>query len=182
MTNENEEEVLVEETVEETPEETTQAEEVIEEKPQETLEAKKARLERQLEQTNKKLGVDTKQTFKPSKQSNDLDYGEKAYLTANGIKGSKEFDFVRNELKASGQNLDSLLENDYFQSKLEKFRAENKTSEATPTGKRSGGVTTDSVDYWMGKPIEEVPRDMRLKVVEAKMKKSSGGGSQFYNS
>lgn len=117
----------------------------------------------------------------PSKKSDDLDYGAKAYLTANGIKGSKEFDFVKNELKASGEDLDSLLENDYFKSRLDKFRALNKTQEATPTGKRSGGVPTDSVEYWMAKPIEEVPAEMRIKVVNAKLSKDKSKGV-FYNS
>lgn len=116
-----------------------------------------------------------------SKKSNDLDYGEKAYLTANGIKGAKEFEFVKAELKASGENLDNLLENDYFKSKLEKFREINKTADAIPKGGRSNSVPTDSVEYWMAKPIEEVPKDMRAKVVNAKLTKDKDKGV-FYNS
>lgn len=127
---------------------------------------------------NKNKKPDTKE---PSKKSNDLDYGQKAYLTANGIKGSKEFDFVKNEIKASGEDLDSLLENDYFKARLEKFRSLNKSQEAIPKGSRSGGVPTDSVEYWLSKPIEEVPADMRIKVVNAKLEKSKGKGV-FYNS
>lgn len=118
---------------------------------------------------------------KSSQKSNDLDYGAKAYLTANGIKGAKEFDFVKNEMKSSGDDLDSLLENDYFKSRLEKFRSLNKTQDATPQGKRSGGIPTDSVEYWAGKPIEEVPQEMRIKVVNAKLQKETSKGV-FYNS
>jgi hypothetical protein len=114
------------------------------------------------------------------KSSDDLDYGQKAYLTANGIKGSKEFEFVKEELKQSGQDLDSLLENDYFKSRLDKFRAVNKTADAIPTGKRSGGVPTDSVEYWMTKDISEVPHDMRVKVVNARLAKENKS-SMFYN-
>lgn len=169
--------VETEESTEETAE--TPAEERKEYKPSETPEAKLARLERQASQLRKKLGVN--ESEKPSKPSNDLDYGQKAYLAANGVKGSKEMDFVKQEMKASGLDLESLLENDYFQAKLEKQRALNKTAEATPTGKRSGGVPLDSVDYWMTKPIEEVPQDMRIKVVNAKLAKEQAKGV-FYNS
>lgn len=182
---ENEEEKVegevVEETVEETPVEETTHEEVKEEKPAETLEDRRARLQRQLAQTNKKLGIEEEKPVKKTSKSNDLDYGEKAFLTASGIKGSKEFDFVKDELRQSGQDLDALLENDYFKSRLTSFRELNKTSEAIPTGKRSGGVATDSVEYWMAKPIEDVPKDMRPKVVNAKLAKNESKGV-FYNS
>lgn len=116
-----------------------------------------------------------------AKKSDEMDYGQKAYLTANGIKGAKEFDFVKDEMKKSGMDLDSLLENDYFQSKLTKFRAVTKSEEAVPKGTRTNGVATDSVEYWMSKPIAEVPQDMRIKVVNAKMAKEQTKGV-FYNS
>lgn len=118
---------------------------------------------------------------KDPQKSNDLDYGAKAYLTSNGIKGAKEFEFVKAELKSSGGDLDSLLENDYFKAKLEKFRGLAATAEATPTGKRSSGVATESVEYWMTKPFEEVPYDMRRKVVAAKLAHEENKG-KFYNS
>lgn len=121
------------------------------------------------------------------KSSEILDYGQKAFLIANGIKGEKELDFVKSELKKSNEELDSLLENDYFKSKLENFRALGKTADATPTGKRSGGVATDSVEYWMAKAganaenLDEVPADMRTKVVNALKAKADNTG-KFYNS
>ncbi len=121
------------------------------------------------------------ETKSSAKKSNELDYGAKAFLTANGIKGSKEFEFVETELKQSGQDLESLLENDYFQSRLEKFRNISKTQSAIPQGKRSNGVPTDSIEYWMSKPIEEVPKDMRIKVVNARLEKDKVKGV-FYNS
>lgn len=117
-----------------------------------------------------------------SKEKSDvLDYGAKAYLAANGIKGAKEFEFVQGELKKSGGDLDSLLENGYFKTQLENFRALSATAEAIPNGKRSSGVATDSVEYWMTKPFEEVPHDMRQKVVNTKLIKEKNKG-KFYNS
>lgn len=112
---------------------------------------------------------------------NDFGYDVKAYLKASGIKAD-EFDFVKKEMKASGlTDVDALLENDYFKSKLEKHRQVTKTDEATPSGKRSGGVATNSVDYWLAKPFEEVPREHRTAVLNARLKRESAG-SQFYNS
>lgn len=108
-------------------------------------------------------------------------YDVKAYLKSSGI-DSTEFDFVQTELKASGlKDVDVLLENEYFKAKLEKQRELTKTADATPSGKRSGGVATDSVEYWMAKPIEEVPKDMRAKVVNARLKQSESKGV-FYDS
>lgn len=154
-------------------------------KSSESPEDKATRLLRQTNQARKKLGLaaltETKPDTKSSKKSDGLDYGEKAFLSANGIKGSKEFEFVQKELKASGEDLDTLLENDYFKSRLEKFRNLNKTAEATIKGKRSNGVATDSVEYWASKPIEEVPVDMRIKVVNHKLDKEKNKGV-FYNS
>ena len=125
---------------------------------------------------------EVKTEVKPKGQKSDgLGYGEKAFLTSNGIKGSKEFEFVQDELSKSGEDLEGLLENDYFKTRLSNFRALNKTAEAIPKGSHASGVTTDSVEYWMAKPIEEVPVDMRTKVVNAKLAKEKTKGV-FYNS
>lgn len=124
---------------------------------------------------------DKPRTKEPSKTSDGLDYGAKAFLKSSGIE-TNEFDFVQDELKQSGfKDLDSLLENDYFKSKLENRRALQKTQNATIKGKSANGVATNSVEYWMTKPIEEVPQDMRIKVVNAKLEKDTKKGV-FYNS
>lgn len=118
----------------------------------------------------------TKQEVKPSGFGLDV----KGYLKASGIK-SNEFDFVQEQLGKFNGDIDSLLENEYFQAKLEKHRELAKTADAIPTGKRSGGVPTDSVDYWMAKPMEDVPANMRRAVVNAKLTQEKNKGV-FYNS
>jgi hypothetical protein len=124
---------------------------------------------------------DKQHTKEPSKKSDDLDYGAKAFLKASGIENT-EFDFVKDELKKSGlKDLESLLDNPYFKAELENRRELGKTKNATIKGKASNQVATDSVEFWLTKPIEEVPREMRYKVVQARMKKDSSGGT-FYNS
>ncbi|PJC41173.1 MAG: hypothetical protein CO041_05935 [Candidatus Pacebacteria bacterium CG_4_9_14_0_2_um_filter_40_15] len=117
---------------------------------------------------------------KEEKKSDGFGYDVKAYLKASGIKAD-EFDFVKEELKRFGGDIDGLIDNDYFQAKLEKQRAIKQTAEATPTGKRTGNSATDSTDYWLNKPFAEVPKEMRRQVLIAKEKKE-GSGSHFYNS
>lgn len=181
MFNEDtQEDVTLENDIEEVVEETEESEE------EETVYTPTER-EKELEAENKKLKAILDRNKKPKAQekqttkSDDFGYDVKAYLKSSGIAAS-EFEFVRTELKQSGLgDVDSLLENEYFQSRLEKHRAIQKTKDATPTGRRSGGVATDSVEYWLGKPFDEVPSEMKLKVVDAKMKKDKSRG-MFYNS
>lgn len=118
--------------------------------------------------------------LKEGTKSNGFGLDVKGYLKASGIKAS-EYDFVQEQLSKSGGDIDSLLENEYFQAKLEKHRELAKTAEAVPPGKRSGGVPTDSVEFWMAKPIEDVPQSMRREVVNAKLKQANSKGV-FYNS
>lgn len=114
------------------------------------------------------------------KKSNDFGYDVKAYLKSSGI-DAKEFDFVKEQMKESGiKDVDSLLSNPYFQSQLETHRELQQTAEAAPKGKRTGGVATDNVDYWLSKPIEEVPQEHRRAVVNAKLEQDSNK-SRFYN-
>lgn len=121
-----------------------------------------------------------KEEVKKETRSDDFGYDVKAYLKSSGIKSS-EFDFVKNELKNFNGDVDALIDNEYFQAKLEKQRAISKTADATPKGKRTGSPATDSVEYWMAKPFADVPQEMRRKVVNAKLDQEKNKGI-FYNS
>lgn len=112
--------------------------------------------------------------------SDELGYDVKAYLKTSGI-NANEFNFVKAELKASGKDLDSLLESKYFQENLEQHRALANTQNATVKGKRNVGVATDSVEYWAGKEFADVPLDMRGKVLAHKENSEKTRGI-FYNS
>lgn len=178
MENDIQEEVIIE------PQETNEEEEttVVEPQPkkEESLEDRRARLQRQLAQVDKKLGIKDEPKVE-SKKSDGLDYGQKAYLVANGIKSPSEVKLVQEWMKESGKDLETVLESKRFQGELEDMREIAKTAIATPTGKRSGQVPTDSVDYWLNKPFEEVPKEMREKVVNAQIAKDKNKGV-FYNS
>lgn len=127
-----------------------------------------------------KLKTKDSEPQKKETKSDDFGYDVKAYLKSSGIKAD-EFDFVRKELKNFSGSVDDLIENEYFQNKLEKERKLKETADAIPKSKRSGAPATDSVDYWLSKPFEEVPQNMRNKVVTARMEQEKKG-VRFYNS
>jgi len=161
MINEETEDVVVEEV-----DETTEDVEVEETKEEQGVEYWKAEALK-----NKAILDRNKNKNSNPQKSGDFGYDVKAYLKASGIKG-EEFDFVKQEMKSSGvKDVDALLENKYFQSRLEEHREISRTSEAVPKGNRSGGVATDSVEYWMSKPLEEVPVDKRRAVLNARIDK-----------
>ena len=155
------------------------------EKPVETPEAKRARLKRQLEQLDKKhpelADKPNKSDKKTSKKSDDLDYGEKAFLIANGIKESDEMDLVQEVMKSTGKSLDEVVGSRFFQAELKEMRDDKATADATPKGsKRGNNSASNTVEYWIAKG--ELPpkdqRELRQKVVNARIKADSSK-SQF---
>lgn len=187
MSNEYiDEEVLeTEEEVEETDdvEESTDDESDTTEQPRETPEARLARLTRMKAQLEKKLGLSTEKESKPSKKG-ALDYSQKAFLIANGIKGNDEFGLVQEVMKSTGKSLDDIIESKYFKAELNELRELNKSADANPaSGNRSGNSARNTVEYWIAKgelpPASEV--DLRRKVVNARMNKAKSVAT-FYNS
>lgn len=182
----------IEEEVLETEEETEEVEEVDEstdddseetEQPKETPEAKLARLTRMKAQLEKKLGISTEKQTKTSKKGS-LDYSQKAFLIANGIKGNDEFGLVTEVMKSTGKSLDDIIESKYFKAELNELRELNKSADANPSsGNRSSNSARNTVEYWIAKgelpPASEV--ELRRKVVNARMQKAKSVG-QFYNS
>lgn len=156
-------------------------EEVEVKKPTETLEARKARLTRQLDQTNKKLGVEVEKEVK-APAHNDL--GETAFLIANGLKEADEKALARKLSKETGKDYEALLDSTYFQIELKNLREAKTTEQANPKGsKRSNNTSSDSVEYWIAKgelpPASEA--QLRRDVVNARIKKEDSSGF-FYNS
>lgn len=143
--------------------------------------AKARELEGRLKRAETKLKKSSDSpTSKPS-TSGGLDYGQKAYLRAEGIKGEAETTLVQQYMRETGKDLEKVLESKFFKAELEEIRELAKTEAANPTGKRTGTTALDSVEYWMAKPLEDVPKEMRTKVVNALIKQSESKGV-FYNS
>lgn len=176
MINDETQETVLDNTVEEV--ETAETEETTEEESEKDWKAEALKYKAILER-NKNKKEETTEVKKETK-SDDFGYDVKAYLKSSGIKAD-EFDFVRKELKNFNGDVDALIENEYFQAKLEKERKVRETADAIPKSKRSGAPATDSVDYWLTKPFEEVPQNLRSKVVSARMEREKNG-VRFYNS
>lgn len=183
-TIENNNEEVIEQEVETT--ETENDESTVTDQPvqrsTEDPEAKKARLERQLKQLGKNHPeLFREETTRPSKKSDGLDYGQKAFLVANGVKGEAETKLVQNVMRETGKSLEQVLESKYFQAELKDIRDLQQSANATPTGRRSGNMASDSVEYWLTKDFKDVPADMKAKVVNARLQKKENKGV-FYNS
>lgn len=164
-----------EETATDSEEVTTEAEEVEQDKPKETPQQKKSRLLRQLKRVQRELGEEPDEPItKTTKKSGDFDYGQKAFLKSSGINGSEEFAFVKTWADRTGDDLDTIVEDDIFQAKLEKFRSNKQTKVAIPpTGRRGSQAPSDSTEYWLSKPFSEVPKEMRQKVLNERLKRES---------
>jgi hypothetical protein len=125
----------------------------------------------------------------PTKQSSDLDYGQKAYLKTYGIAGSDELQLVREYQQRTGDPLDALVEDDIFQAKLGKLREARAAAEAVPKStNRSQSSTHDDVDYWRGKidagqaSLYDIPDlAVRRKVLDARIEQEKSG-SRFSDS
>lgn len=115
-------------------------------------------------------------TETPTKKTNDLDYGELAFLTAKGIEADDEVDFVKTIVNNTGRSLKEVVSDDYVQAKLKAMRDTQATKNAVPSGtKRSGNSAADTVEYWLSKDYGELPDDvdLRRKVVKARIEKET---------
>jgi hypothetical protein len=178
-----EEEEIQEDQPQEEIVEDNQPKEQPKEQHQEAPEAKRARLLRELERHDRKYpqAEVPKEPSSKTIPSSELDYGQKAFLLANGVKGSDEVELVKTIMSNTGKSLDDVVESKYFQSELKEMREARAVVDATPTGtKRSAQMASDSVDYWIAKgelpPADQ--RELRQKVVNARIK-TEQSKSQF---
>lgn len=174
------EEVVVETT--ETAEEVQPTRQEEPAKPTETPEARVARLRRQLKQAEKAAGVDDEPERKPSKKSDDLDYGQKAFLVASGVKEADEIALAKEFVSNTGKSLDDVLASKHFQAELNDLRETKASLAAVPSsGNRTGQSAQDTVEYWIAKgelpPASE--RELRTKVVNARINKEKGAAKMF---
>ena len=128
----------------------------------------------------------TKKEVKPTKtpelnktkQADEFDYGQKAYLVANGIKGKEEQAFTKAFMEESGKDLDNAIESQYFQTKLKAMREKQAVKDATPSNsKRSSSSGKDSVNYWIDRKEQAPTLEMRQKVVNARIARESNANT-----
>jgi len=119
---------------------------------------------------------ETKEELKP--KSNELDYGQKAYLASQGYKSPKEMEMAHTIMKETGKTLDQVLESKYFKAEVEEMREldkSQKASDATGKSKRSASSPSNEVEYWIAKGELPTDRELRKKVIDARRKKDSRG-------
>lgn len=145
------------------------------------FEAEQGRRERAETKLTKYEKPDPAPTNTPPSKSSELDYGQKAFLVANGIKGAEEFDLVQKIMADTGKPLEDVLESKYFQAELKERRDAKTVADAIPdNSKRSNQSASTTVDYWLAKgelpPADQV--DLRRQVVNARLKQEQNK-SQF---
>ena len=156
-------------------------------KPQDLPEVKLAkakaiasRYAKQAERLERDLGIEKPK--QEAKQSGELDYGQKAFLIANGIKNAEEIELVKKVQSTTGKSLEEILESKYFKADLKDLRDKDEVEEALPKGtKRSGGTSKDSVEYWVNTPPEKfsaVPDHLKREVL-AKQLDLRKNGNKF---
>lgn len=172
-TNENGEEVIVEDVDEQEIDDSAE--------PTVDWKARAEELQGRLKRAETKLSKAPKAEAKQPSTSNGLDYGMKALLRAEGIKGEAETKLVEHFMKETGKDVEQVLDSKFFKAELEEVRQMAKSEDAIIPGKRSGNSTVDSVEYWLTKDLEDVPKEMRTQVVNAKLAQDKNKGV-FYNS
>lgn len=155
---------------------------------------KASRLKRQLKQHLKKHGDelgefdlsdlsgsdDTTTTKSNDKKSDDLDYGQLAYLKSHGIESDDEIGMVEEAMQDTGKSLKDVLSSKFFQAALNEARETAKTNDAIPKdSKRQGETNTkETPEYWLKKgelPPPEMGDELRRKVVNLRLEKETSG-------
>ena len=171
----NKEEVVTVEAEEEAEVETEteeREETVVDKKPTETLEQREARLERQLEQTRKKLGKED--APKPT-TSNEPDYAKLAFLNSQSVTHPDDQKIVQDEANRLKLPLTDVLQMEHIKTRLAQNNDSRVAQDGMPKGSgRKGGASKNDVDYYLAHP-DETPDNLELheKVINAKMKKET---------
>lgn len=126
--------------------------------------------------------------YKESDKTDDLGYGEKAFLRSYDIKGSDELALVKDWTKRTGDSLDAVVEDEIFLAKLGKLREARAATDAIPKGKSRGAQPpSDDVEYWKQKidsgsaTLADVPDvELRRKVLNSRIE-TEKVGNRFTN-
>ncbi len=108
---------------------------------------------------------------------NDLTDGQKALFVSYGIKGKDEIALGKELMERLNlTSVESLIEDDYFQSRLTKLRDAKSAQDAIPSSTgRSPSTQGNRLDYWVAKysssgNLNEVPKELQREVLNARLK------------
>jgi hypothetical protein len=113
------------------------------------------------------------------KPSSELDYTQLGYLAAKGIEDDDSIAFIQSVALKTGDNLRTILNDDFVKSKLAKIKENASVLAATPSASKRGDTSTsrDKVEYWLAKG-EMPPKDnvkLCREYVNAKLQKETDG-------
>lgn len=134
-----------------------------------------------LKKAKEALGKNTPAPKTPAAEankSNELDYGQKAFLVASGYKEADEQTLIQEAMTQTGKKLEEVLAMPFVVGQIDDLRKGKATTEATPKrGDRTNAPVRDTVEYWLNKgelpPADQ--RELRQKVVNAKIAKAKEG-------
>lgn len=128
-----------------------------------------------------KVTPSAKKVETPEPKAGELDYGQKAFLIASGVKGDKETALIQEALKSGTfKDLDSVLASKFIQGQLKELRDEAKAEDATPgESGRGGSPARNTKEYWLNKgempPNTPENKKLREEIVNAKISKDKSG-------
>lgn len=113
---------------------------------------------------------------------------KKAFLRSSGITEKEEQELALETAKKWGVEVDALVEDADWQTKLSKFRTE-KSNALAASGLKGGAGTSgakNTTEYWKAKGTPPTPDDVpdrktRQKIVRELRESSSNKGTRFYN-
>lgn len=131
-------------------------------------------------QTKLEKKAETKTEIKEEpKKTDNLDYGQLAYLTAKGIEDDGEIGLIQDFMKNTGKSLMEAVKNKYVQAEIKELREAKTVQEATPTAsRRTAPSGKNTVDYWIAKgelpPADQVQlrREVLNKRIETEKQRS----------
>jgi len=149
---------------------------------EESLEERVKRLEQERSQErNERIKQERiakrKQNQEDSSIKQETDWGQKAYLVAQGYTDPEEQSVIFKAMERTGDDLESVVTDEFVQGKIQKLRNDREAQEATPdnSGGRSGSPASDSVDYWIERgelpPKDEKP-ELRKEVVKERRRQA----------
>jgi hypothetical protein len=115
---------------------------------------------------------------KPEK-SNELDYGQRAFLKTYGISGADELSLVKSWTERTGDQIDVLVDDEIFNAKLKGLRdqkAAKETLQSMSNSRNAQPSSKSKAEFWMDKPFDEVPKEFKQEVLKAKLDQEKEGG------
>lgn len=172
--------IIDEEAVEETPEPVEESKPEPKPAPKQEpvadpLESRKARLERELARVNRALGADEPA---PSKKTDETGEIEALLLEVKNVTHEDDVALFEKWKADTGRSARQILSSEIFLKELEAQRQVRAVKDATPSGTKRAGGSTDDVAAAIARfdATQELPEDFQLRsaVVNALTERSSG--------